>query len=164
MHIKPMNPQERVTKPGLFAWFFAPFKKSAVEDSDSADDADNNHKGPFDPEELADLKDSLAPIYDQLELNRFWWIAEYIPFKRYQEVEKKLQLRPEVSQMNKGLGRKIPKYKGNEEDFVRLHRSVKTRMEARCRNGDKYTPKLEFLRRRGLSGLIEASFEVCRVF
>jgi hypothetical protein len=76
-----------------------------------------------------------------LGLNQFWWIAEYFPFKqRYQEVDKELQLCPERRKLNKGLGRKIPLYTGNEKDFVRVHRSVKTRMEARCRNGDKYVP------------------------
>ena len=91
------------------------------------------NKSPVDSEELADLKDSLAPIYDQLELTRFWWIAEYVSFKkRYQEVNKKSQLCPEVE--------KIPMCKGNKRDFVRVHRSVKTRMEARCCNRDKYVP------------------------
>jgi len=41
--------------------------------------------------------------------------------------------------MNEGWGGKIPMSKGNERDFVRVH-SVKTRMEARCCNGDKYVP------------------------
>jgi hypothetical protein len=76
-----------------------------------------------------------------LELTLFWWIAEYISFKqRHQEVDKKLQRCPEVRKMNKGRGRKIPMCKGNERDFVRVHRIVKTWIEARCCNGDKYVP------------------------
>ena len=78
MHIKAMNPQVRVTRPGPFAWFFRLVKKAPMEDIDSADAGDvgnKANKGPVDSEELADLKDSLAPISDQLELTRFWWIA-----------------------------------------------------------------------------------------
>jgi len=137
MYIKrqPMNPQERVTKPGPFAWLF----KKAIDSAGAEGVGDKDNKGPVDSEELADLKDSLAPIYDQLELKRLWWIAEYIPFKqRYQEVDEKPQFRREPRKMNKGRGRKIPK--GNEGEFVRVHRSVKTRMEAKYRNGDKYVP------------------------
>ena len=141
MYIKrqPMNPQECVTRPGPFASLSGLFKKAPAGEGSDAEDVGD--KGPVDSEELADLKDSLAPIYDQLELNRFWWIAEYIPFKqRYQEVDEKPQFRYEPSKMNKGRGRKIPTYKGNERDFVRVHRSVKTRMEASYLNGDKYVP------------------------
>jgi len=50
--------------------------------------------------------------------------------------------------MNEGWGGKIPMSKGNKRDFVRVHRSVKTRMEARCCNGDICTWGCE--RRRGL--------------
>jgi hypothetical protein len=62
----------------------------------AGDVGNKNNEGPVDSEELADLKDSLAPVYDQLELNLFWWIVKYIPFKqRYQEVDKKLRLSAE---------------------------------------------------------------------
>jgi hypothetical protein len=152
MYIKrqPMNPEERVTKPGPFAWLSALFKKTPAGEGSGSGSADAEHvgdkddKGPADSEELADLKDSLAPVYDQLELKRIWWIAEYIPFKqRYQQVDsKKLDFHPEPRKMNKGRGRKFPKYKEKERDLVRVHRSVKTRMEASYRNGDKYVPKV----------------------
>ena len=145
MHIKTMNPQDRVTKPRSFTGFFTLFKKSPSLEVIKAANAGNadDYKGPFDSEELADLKDSLAPIYDELVLDRFWWIAEYIPFRqRYEEVDTKLSLRPVKRKMNKGRGRKIPTYKGNEADLVRVHRSVKTRMDARFLDGGKYSPKV----------------------
>jgi len=110
MYIKSMKSEERVSGP--FARFFARFKKVPVKDS---------HSGDVDSEELADLKDSLAPIYDELKLNPFWWIVECI---------------------HHGVGRKIPMYQGNDGDFekVHVHRSVKTRMEAANGNGHHYSP------------------------
>ena len=124
--------------PGPFAWFFgAPFIYPRSVD---AGDADNHRKGPFVSEELADLKDSLAPINDQLKLNWFWWIPEILPFRqRYQEVDKKPQLCP-VRKINLGFGRKIPK--GHEGDPVYVHRSVKMRMDAGFHNGKEYTPRV----------------------
>jgi hypothetical protein len=127
-YIKPMNPKECVSKPGWFEGFFGLFKGSSSNHPDSHMDDDN--RLPFDCEELADLKDSLAPIYDQLELHWWWGIAEYLPFKqRYQE--------PQVWKRNKWLGRKIPTY---EEKKVMVHRSVRTRMDAIYQNGKKYKP------------------------
>ena len=78
-----------------------------------------------------------------MKLNRWWIIPEYIPFKqRYQEVGKKSQFRPKVRKINNKKGRKFPTYPGREKDPVRVHRSVKTRMEASYRNGKKYSPKV----------------------
>jgi len=143
-YIQPMKAHERVTKPSAFAWFLGLFKKAPMmKDLESESDEDVDNKGPVIAEELADLKDSLAPIYDQLKLNRWWIIPEYIPFKqRYQEVDKKLQLCPEVRKRNKGKGRNFPTYPGKENDPVRVHRSVKTRMEASYLSGKKYLPKV----------------------
>jgi len=142
-YIQHMKAHERVTKPSAFARFRGLFNKaSGMKDleSDSHEDVDN--KGPVISEELADLQDSLAPIYDQLELNWFKWIIpEYIPFKwRYPQVEKKSQRRTEARKRNKGQGRKFPTYPGKKKDPVRVHRSVDTRMQASYLNGDKYSP------------------------
>ena len=88
-------------------------------------------------EELLDLKDSLAPIYDQLNLAWFWWILEYIPFKnRFQESNNKWVTKPTL---NRGYGRYIPKQKSQG---VRIHRSVKTRLEAKHADGSAYKPKV----------------------
>ena len=88
-------------------------------------------------EELLDLKDALAPIYDQLNLTWFWWILEYIPFKnRFQQNDHTWTTK---SKLNKGQGRYIPKQKSQG---VRIHRSVKTRLEAKHADGSKYKPKV----------------------
>ncbi|KDR71517.1 hypothetical protein GALMADRAFT_74846 [Galerina marginata CBS 339.88] len=88
-------------------------------------------------EELADLKDSLAPIYDQLTLAWFWWILEIIPMKFHFQNgahfwEYKLG-------WNMGKGRHVPK----KHHDVRIHRSVKTRMEAEDGKRARYTPKAQ---------------------
>jgi hypothetical protein len=88
-------------------------------------------------EELLDLKDSLAPIYDQLNLAWFWWLLEYIPFRnRFQQSDNTWATKPTL---NRGNGRYIPKQKSRG---VRIHRSVKTRMEAKHADGTEYKPKV----------------------
>lgn len=37
---------------------------------------------PFINEEVEDFKDALSPMYDQLTLNWWWWILEFIPVKQ----------------------------------------------------------------------------------
>ena len=105
-YIQSMKPEERVAGP--VARFFARFKPEAEEHSK------HSHSG--DVEELADLKDSLAPIYDELKLNWRWWVVELF---------------------HHGKGRKIPMGK---DKIVNVHRSVNTRKEARYHNGDEYKP------------------------
>lgn len=94
--------------------------------------------GERESEELLDLKDSLAPIYDQLSLAWFWWLLEFIPFKnRFQDSKtNKWVTKPTL---NLGNGRYIPRQKSQG---VRIHRSVKTRMEARHADGTAYKPKV----------------------
>ncbi|KAK7036089.1 DUF2235 domain-containing protein [Favolaschia claudopus] len=93
---------------------------------------------PMSEEEL-DLHDSLSPIYDQLSLAWFWWILEILPIRqRYQKGDNSW-----VSYLgiNWGRGRFIPKQKKNG---VKVHRSVKARLEAQTEDGGKYTPKAAF--------------------
>jgi hypothetical protein len=33
-------------------------------------------------EELEELEDALTPIFDQLEIKKFWWLLEYLPAKQ----------------------------------------------------------------------------------
>lgn len=95
-------------------------------------------------EEEADLKDALAPIYDQLSLAWGWWTLEILPmYLHYQEekvkedtAEKIWEWKKELH-MNLGRGRHVPRQK---KDGVKVHRSVKTRLEAAHRNGKKYEP------------------------
>ncbi|KAJ7482979.1 hypothetical protein B0H11DRAFT_2021670 [Mycena galericulata] len=90
-------------------------------------------------EEELDLQDALCPIYDQLSLAWFWWVLEFLPLKqRYQRSNNTWAT---YIGWNMGKGRFIPKQKTNG---VRVHRSVKTRLEAQDGNGRKYKPKAAF--------------------
>ncbi|KAF8878547.1 hypothetical protein BD779DRAFT_1447634 [Infundibulicybe gibba] len=88
-------------------------------------------------EEQLDLEDALSPIYDQLSLARFWWLLEYIPLEqRYQKPRKAHQGNLEWGtsyKLNRGEARIIPEPR--KETKVRIHRSVRTRIEA------GYTPR-----------------------
>ena len=87
---------------------------------------------PTGPEEVFDLFDALAPMYDQLVLNRWWWILEIIPLRqRWQRGDNRW-----VTQFawNWGRGRVIPR---QAQQGVKVHRSVKTRMNAQ----GGYVPK-----------------------
>jgi len=90
----------------------------------------------FETEEEAELKDALSPTYDQLSLSWWWWILEFFPIKqRYQEGDGSWA---SYLGWNLGQGRHIPKQRSRG---VRVHRSVKTRLDAGYANGHKYTPK-----------------------
>jgi hypothetical protein len=90
-------------------------------------------------EEELDLVDALSPIYDQLSQKWFWWILELLPVKqRYQRGDNTWA---SSFKWNMGRGRFIPKQKTNG---VRVHRTVKTRLEAETGHGRKYKPKAEF--------------------
>jgi len=89
---------------------------------------------PHRTEEELELQEALSPIYDQLDLAWFWWILEVIPMKHRHQ-------RPDDSWMshigwNLGRGRIIGKH-----TKVRVHRSVKMRLEALHENGKRYKPK-----------------------
>jgi len=86
-------------------------------------------------EEELDLADALSPEYDQLALRKFWWLGEVLPMKhRYQKTDNSWTW---TWGWNLGAGRFIPKQKKG----VRVHRSVKTRMDAEFEDGEKYFPK-----------------------
>ncbi|THU90422.1 hypothetical protein K435DRAFT_676075 [Dendrothele bispora CBS 962.96] len=87
-------------------------------------------------EEQMDLEDALAPIYDQLSLNWIWWILELLPLK--QKFQKGDNSWATWFGWNLGRGRIIPKQK---KQGVKVHRSVKARLEAEPEKGSKYAPK-----------------------
>ncbi|KAI3604564.1 hypothetical protein WG66_008327 [Moniliophthora roreri] len=90
-------------------------------------------------EEELELADALSPVYDQLSLKWFWWILEFWPIKmRYQQSDKKWV---DYYGWNLGRGRTVP---GQKKRGVRVHRSVKMRMDAQYPDGSKYTPKATF--------------------
>ncbi|KAF5355040.1 hypothetical protein D9756_005790 [Leucocoprinus leucothites] len=87
-------------------------------------------------EQEIDLRDALSPKYDQLKLARWWWILEVIPMKfRYQKENKSWTW---YLGMNVGKGRHIPR---QMRHGVKVHRTVKTRMDATFANGKTYYPK-----------------------
>ncbi|KAJ7704774.1 hypothetical protein B0H17DRAFT_1038540 [Mycena rosella] len=90
-------------------------------------------------EEEMELQDALCPVYDQLRLAWFWWILEFLPLKqRYQQGNNAWVT---YFGWNMGRGRFIPKQKTNG---IRVHRSVKARLEARTESGEQYKPKAAF--------------------
>jgi hypothetical protein len=94
---------------------------------------------PFKTEEEAELLDALAPIYDQLSLAPFWWILELFPIRQHYQEDDNTWVRGYKSNM--GSGRHIPKQR---KGTVKIHRSVKMRMEAHYPDGKKYVPKASF--------------------
>ncbi|KJA17577.1 hypothetical protein HYPSUDRAFT_206046 [Hypholoma sublateritium FD-334 SS-4] len=89
-------------------------------------------------EEDHELRDALSPIYDQLTLARFWWVLEFIPFRQmYGKGDNTVKF---TFRWNKGAGRVIPK----QDHIVKVHRTVKMRMEATHCDGGKYEPKAHF--------------------
>lgn len=87
-------------------------------------------------EEELELRDALSPIYDQLSLAPGWWILELLPLRhKYQNEDNSW-----VSWLgwNMGQGRHIP---GQSKRRVKVHRSVRTRIEAGHADGTKYSPK-----------------------
>lgn len=99
-------------------------------------------------EEELDLIDSLAAVYDQLEVKRRqWWLLETYPLKVWSAADNKY-----VRKRNVGKGRNIMTPLPETATFrgepvhprwckLRIHRSVKTRMECRGDDGSYYVPK-----------------------
>jgi hypothetical protein len=92
----------------------------------------------FVSEEHEELHDALSPKFDQLKQKAVWWLLELIPMKhRYQRSDNSWG---HYIGWNRGQPRVIPN--PLREDFVRVHRSVKIRMEAERDGGKpKYEPK-----------------------
>ncbi|KAJ4479369.1 hypothetical protein J3R30DRAFT_3657352 [Lentinula aciculospora] len=89
-------------------------------------------------EEELELEDAMSPIYDQLSLAPGWWVLEFLPVKnKFYDGSGKFM--SEIA-CNLGKARKIPRQKQG----VKIHRSVKMRMEAQDEKGQKYVPRAEF--------------------
>ncbi|KAF8892854.1 hypothetical protein CPB85DRAFT_1230449 [Mucidula mucida] len=87
-------------------------------------------------EEDEDIMDAVCPIFDQLEISKIWWILEYIPAKlRFQHSDNSWT---KAITVNRGRPRFIPRQR---RDGVKVHRSVKLRMEA---EGLNYKPRAEW--------------------
>ncbi|KAJ6585647.1 hypothetical protein B0H19DRAFT_1110361 [Mycena capillaripes] len=110
-----------------------PPAKSPVAQSTSADG--EIPPSDFMSEEELDLHDALSPIYDQLSISKSWWLLEVMPLK--QRVQQDDNTWASQFGWNLGQGRFIPKQQANG---VRVHRSVKTRLEAQTEQGERYKP------------------------
>lgn len=60
---------------------YLPFGRFGHELAEFGEDV-REPREPFVSEEVEDLKDALAPVYDQLKLNWWWWILEFLPSKQ----------------------------------------------------------------------------------
>ncbi|KAH9932412.1 hypothetical protein B0H21DRAFT_92677 [Amylocystis lapponica] len=88
-------------------------------------------------EEEEDLVDALCPIYDMLDLAKYWWALEVIPLEhRYQNKDGEWKAHTTV---NMGQGRVVI-----PEVDLKMHRTVKTRMEAMGLQGGRYTPMAKY--------------------
>ncbi|KAK0484101.1 hypothetical protein EDD18DRAFT_1361944 [Armillaria luteobubalina] len=94
---------------------------------------------PIGTEEEEELRDALSLIYDQLNISKSWWILELIPLEFRQQLGNGEWL--SWFGLNLGRPRKIP----NSSKNVKVHRSVRMRMEA-CHehNLRKYKPRAHF--------------------
>ncbi|KAJ7912889.1 hypothetical protein B0H13DRAFT_2005834 [Mycena leptocephala] len=107
-------------------------------------------------EEAEDLQDALSPIYDQLKLKPCWWILEVIPLTfRYQRRDNQWitefranfgRRRTIPHQRPHGVDADHPHYDADHKPVVHLkvHRSVKTRREARDAKGKCYVNRAHF--------------------
>ncbi|TFK26834.1 hypothetical protein FA15DRAFT_692857 [Coprinopsis marcescibilis] len=93
-------------------------------------------------EEDEELRDALSPAYDQLKLQKAWWALEILPLRlRYQRGNNQWV---NYFQSNMARPRFIPKQAANG---VKVHRTVKIRMEAEHENerkrlkGKRYKPE-----------------------
>jgi len=108
----------------------SPFKRKPKQDESPPD---------CQTEEEHELHDALSPIYDQLSLVKKWWSLEVLPVKqRYQKGDNTWVA---YYGMNLGQGRFIPK---QATHVIKIHRSVKIRMDAEYKDGKKYRPKASF--------------------
>jgi hypothetical protein len=117
----------------------------------------------FKTEEDEELVDALCPIYDQLKLAKAWWILEILPLRHRAQNRKGFCWKPYwqyvlslyllhvthagmvvLPRINLGHARRIPRPVRERKEKIRVHRSVKTRMEAEGPEGRKYVPNAKF--------------------
>jgi len=99
--------------------------------------------GSFVNEAEEDLADALSPMYDQLKLAKYWWILEMTPQKIHYQSSETDKIVNELI-VNRGRPRHVAMQK---KSGIKLHRSVKIRMEAQGLSGlkkdEKYKPMVE---------------------
>jgi len=96
-----------------------------------------------DHEAYEELDDALSPMYDQLSAKAAWHILEWIPqrVQKTQAIIQKLQDGDSYRWLwNRGRGRRIPRSEMREG--LKIHRSVKTRLEASGWMKEHYVPQV----------------------
>jgi hypothetical protein len=96
----------------------------------------------YETEEEHELKDAMSPIYDQLSLKWFWWLLELFPIKQHYQSTTDNGWKSYLG-FNLGRGRFMP---GQAKKVIKIHRSVKMRMDAQHADGEKYVPRASFER------------------
>ncbi|TCD62857.1 hypothetical protein EIP91_006338 [Steccherinum ochraceum] len=104
---------------------------------------DQLQEQPVDYEAREELEDALSPLYDQLQARVTWHLLEWIPqrVKKPKAILQKAETGDSYHwQWNRGRGRKIPRHEMHEG--LKIHRSVKTRLEASHRLEEEYVPQI----------------------
>ncbi|KAI0778877.1 hypothetical protein BD413DRAFT_465419 [Trametes elegans] len=96
---------------------------------------------PHTTEEEHEVRDALAPLYDQLALAPYWWLLEFLPLRHRERGPPPEHREVRSFTMNLGHGRVVPKH---HEPFY-VHRSVKMRMETKDLKGGPYNPKAKYI-------------------
>ncbi|KAI6102620.1 hypothetical protein EV401DRAFT_1875847 [Pisolithus croceorrhizus] len=120
------------------AIFTIPAKADPKEPNDDDDDyaaIQCDPDGKFVSEELEDVCDALSSVYDQLKIAPYWWILEVLPQKLHYQRDQDDSWTRDIT-VNMGKGRHIPK-----REPLKVHRTVKIRMEADTLPEGKYWPK-----------------------
>jgi hypothetical protein len=94
-------------------------------------------------EEEEEIRDALTPSFDALQPMSAWWILEFLPIKM--RVQNKNMHWTTRSVINRGGPRAVPASR-DEHQIVRVHRSVKLRMDAEGLSQGKYVPRAIFPR------------------
>ncbi|KZT19462.1 hypothetical protein NEOLEDRAFT_1077768 [Neolentinus lepideus HHB14362 ss-1] len=94
-----------------------------------------------------ELYDALSPIYDELRLTWWWRILEWIPLRHKKQKEEANPLNDKkeyIWSVNRGRGRKVFDFLMHNENRIKVHRSVKTRLEALDKYGRSgtYVPRI----------------------
>ncbi|KAJ2913955.1 hypothetical protein MD484_g6460, partial [Candolleomyces efflorescens] len=145
--IREAGSNEKATRPPMYrSW-----KKLPVDEYEALKTGPAAMSG---SEEHEELHDALSPVYDQMSINKGWWLVETMPLTR------EILPLPLSRQwhglrwstriwLNLGTPRAVKWSAESQNSKLKVHRSVKMRMEAeyadeRKQRSGKYRPRLIF--------------------
>jgi hypothetical protein len=108
-------------------------------------EARSKRKGRSKEEAKEERKDALSPIFDEMKIHPFWKFFEIVPWIVKRQANEDTDIPwPYGWVRNRKKGRVL--YKDVMDRGIRVHRSVKTRIEAEPMEGTKkrYRPKIQF--------------------